>query len=84
MLQEITMSPATLLVIAAIIAWIVWAVRRLIGKGLCDCHDACDGCSKRMTSKRQECPHCDAVESMILNMEASLEASDKQQMRAER
>lgn len=33
----------TLLLLALIVAWAVWAVRRIAGRGLCDCGDHCSG-----------------------------------------
>lgn len=58
-MQELTMTPATVIILILIAAWAVWAVRRLFFRGLCDCHgdgkkkgeggcsscSACHGCS---------------------------------------
>ena len=40
-MQELTMTPSTVVLLILIAAWAVWAVRRLFFRGLCDCH----GCS---------------------------------------
>lgn len=37
-MQELTMTPATVVLLLFILAWAVWAVRRLFFRGLCDCH----------------------------------------------
>ena len=44
MLQEIAITPATVVVVALVAAWAAWAVRRLARRGLCDCSDKCGGC----------------------------------------
>ena len=79
MLQELTITPSTIIVLAVVLLCAIWAVRRLFKKGLCDCHDGCEGCSgrKKKFSGKSDCSHCGAVESMISNMEASLKSTDK-------
>lgn len=42
-MQEFAMNPVTLLILLAIVAGAVLAVRRLAHRGLCDCGDHCDG-----------------------------------------
>ena len=37
-MQELTMTPTTVVLLLFILAWAVWAVRRLFFRGLCDCH----------------------------------------------
>ena len=37
-MQELTMTPATVVLMVPIAAWAVWAVRRMFFRGLCDCH----------------------------------------------
>lgn len=46
-MQELTWSPATVVLLLVIIAGIVLAVRRLFRRGLCDCNDHCgdEGCA---------------------------------------
>lgn len=79
MLQELTITPSTIVLIAAIGAFAVLAVRRMLKKGLCDCHDGCEGCfgKKKGLCGKGACSHCGAVESMMSKMEASLGPSDK-------
>jgi hypothetical protein len=60
-MQEITLNPVTVILLAVIIAWAVWAVRRILGKGLCDCHSGCEGCSK---SKKKKCPSVEMAEKL--------------------
>lgn len=45
MLQEIAITPATVVVVALVAAWAAWAILRLARRGLCDCADKCGGCS---------------------------------------
>ncbi len=35
------MTPATAVLLAGIVAWAVWAIRRMTHRGLCDCGDHC-------------------------------------------
>lgn len=79
MLQELTITPSTIVLVAVIMAFAVLAVRRMLKKGLCDCHDGCEGCSskKKGLNGKSACPHCGAVESMVSKMEASLGPFDK-------
>lgn len=37
-MQELTMTPATVAILLVILAWAIWAVRRLFFRGMCDCH----------------------------------------------
>lgn len=69
MLQEIAITPATVVLMLLIAAWVVWAVRRVLGRGMCDCHDHCGdgGCC----GKRGGCGGCGAVGEMVKNMEAT-------------
>ena len=79
MFQELTITPSTIILVAVILACAILAVRRMLKKGLCDCHDGCEGCSKKKKAFRSkgECSHCGAVQSMVSNMESSLESSKK-------
>lgn len=79
MLQELAITPSTIVLIVLILACVVLAVRRMLRRGLCDCHDGCEGCTgKKMGScGKGACSRCEAVESMVSNIEASLKTSDK-------
>ncbi len=63
-MQEIVMSPATLLVLLAIVAGAVLAVRRLVRRGLCDCDDhrgeGCRGC-RGCPGDASSCPAADSL-----------------------
>ena len=68
----------TIVLLAIVAAWTVWAVRRLIGRGMCDCHDSCDGCSAKALGKVASdgeggCACCSAADDMVARMEASLQ-----------
>ncbi len=76
MLQDLTITPSTVVILAIVIVLVIWAVRRLVKKGLCDCHDGCDGCSDKKSKGGSACPHCGAAETMVSNMENSLKKSD--------
>ena len=65
------MTPATVVIVLAVLAWAAWAVRRLLDRGMCDCGDKCDGCSSN-GSKSSACSHCGAAEDMVARMESSL------------
>ena len=43
---EMGLTPATVVIAALVLLWAVWAVRRLRGRGLCDCHDHDGGGAK--------------------------------------
>lgn len=78
MFQELTITPSTIVLIVAIFACVVWAVRRMLKKGLCDCHDGCEGCSsKKKFRSKGPCSRCNAADSMVANIEKALESSDK-------
>lgn len=62
-MQELGVTPSTLILLAIVIACAVLAIRRLRKRGLCDCNDRCSGCS--------ECPSCKAAESMVVHMDHS-------------
>ena len=74
MLQELTLTPATIVIALLVIAWAVWAVRRLTKRGMCDCGDKCDGCSKRGAKNhaKSACKGCSAADDMVARMESSL------------
>lgn len=79
MLQELTITPSTAIVLVVILLCAILAVLRLFRRGLCDCHDGCEGCSgkKKKLHGKSECSHCGAAESMVSNMEVLLKPSDK-------
>ena len=79
MLQEFTLTPATIVIAVLVIAWVVWAIRRLTRRGMCDCGDKCDGCSHKVrsagankASASAACSHCSAADDMVARMESSL------------
>lgn len=63
-MQELQMSPATVVILLMVLAAVIWAMRRLCRKGMCDCSDHCDGCG----SKKESCSGCRAAENMTDNM----------------
>lgn len=68
-MQDLVMTPGTLLALAVIVAWAVWAIRRMTTRGLCDCGDHCGdgGCSSGCS-----CSGCGAAEKMVADMSNSL------------
>lgn len=79
MLQELAITPSSIVLIVLILVCVVLAVRRMLKKGLCDCHDGCEGCTgkKIKSCGKGACSRCEAVESMFSNIEASLKPPDK-------
>ena len=67
MIVPLELTPATVVVGLLIVAAMVWAVRRLTRRGLCDCKDHCGSAS---------CSHCGAVDRMVKDMEQAAKASD--------
>lgn len=69
MLVPIEITPATILVAVAVIVLVVLAFRRLIVRGMCDCHDHCGdgagGC--------EGCKGCSAAADMVRKMEQAAE-----------
>ena len=67
----------TLVLLALIVAWAVWAVRRIAGRGLCDCGDhcgdgGCSGCASCASrGSGDACVGCSAAEKMVAQMEAA-------------
>lgn len=66
-MQELAMTPSTVVLLVVIAALAVLAVRRLLIRGACDCNDHCGGSCHSMKSG---CG-CGAVEDMMKNMEAA-------------
>lgn len=58
-------TPATVILLIIIAVGVVFAVRRLVRRGMCDCDDHCgdSGCAKK------GCSHCSAAEDMVKNMD---------------
>lgn len=63
-MQDLQLTPATIILLVIIAACVVWAVRRLIKKGMCDCSDHCDGCGSE-----KGCSSCKAAEDMAKKLE---------------
>ena len=70
-MRELVLNPVTVLLLLAIVACAVLAVRRMLRRGLCDCNDHCDtGCSGCAG-----CPHGDGAAPRCATMAASLRAA---------
>ena len=67
MIQELEITPATVILVLIIIALAVLAIRRMTRRGLCDCHDdKCEGgCA------------CGSVDKMVANMERAMQDASK-------
>lgn len=55
-MQDLTFTPSTAIILLVVAALVVLAVRRMVRKGLCDCHgdggcSGCSGCSHGAASK---------------------------------
>lgn len=63
----------TIVLLALIVAWAVWAVRRIMGRGLCDCGDHCGdgGCSSCSSCSSGSCAGCSAADKMVADMGAA-------------
>ena len=70
MLLPFEINVPTLVVLALIVAWAVWAVRRLTGRGLCDCGDHC-GDGTGTACSHGSCSGCSAAEKMVADMDKS-------------
>lgn len=64
MLLPIEINAPTLVVLALISAWAVWAVRRIVGRGLCDCNDHCGDAA----CGHGGCSGCSTAEKMVADM----------------
>lgn len=62
-MQELALTPATVILLAVIIVLAVLAVRRLLKRGACDCSDHCGG------SCHEGKGGCGAVADMVKKME---------------
>ncbi len=72
MLLGMEFNLSTVVVLLLIVAWAIWAVRRLWRNGMCDCHsdDPRGGCSGGCSG----CCGCSAAANMVADMNA---AADK-------
>lgn len=63
-MQELALTPATIILLLAIIGCALLAIRRLHKRGMCDCNDhGCEGCSKCSGG----CKGCDhALKDVVL------------------
>ena len=67
----------TIVLLALIVAWAVWAVRRIVGRGLCDCGDhcgdsgcgSCSSCASR--GKNGACASCSVADKMVADLKAA-------------
>lgn len=67
MLLSLDMTPATVVVGLVVAALAVLAVRRLMKRGICDCHDHCG--DKPAGGGCAGCSGCGAVDAMVADME---------------
>ena len=68
-MREIIFTPSTIVMLAGLVAWAVWAVRRMTNRGLCDCSDKCgDGCGGSCSAG---CA-CSAAEKMVADLDKAL------------
>ena len=63
-MAELEMTPATIIIGLIIIALVIFAIYRLLTKGLCDCKE----CSHESAS----CSGCNAVDKMLADMERAV------------
>ncbi len=66
-MQDLNLTPATVIILLVILACVVLAVRRLVRRGLCDCNDHCEA--------KKHChgaDSCSVANKMIKDMEKSL------------
>lgn len=67
----------TIVLLALIVAWAVWAVRRIAGRGLCDCNDkcgegGCSGCSSCASrGSASACASCSVADKMVADFGAA-------------
>ncbi|WP_165247771.1 hypothetical protein [Adlercreutzia sp. ZJ141] len=59
MIQPLDISVGTVVVLVVVAAWVIWAVRRLFFRGMCDCHDQCSATSSDDVGRRRvSCGGC--------------------------
>jgi len=64
---SLDITPATVIIGVVIIALVVFALRRLRKRGMCDCKDC---------NEKGSCSRCDAVDKMIADMEDAANRED--------
>lgn len=70
---EMELTPATVVIAALVLLWAVWAVRRLRGRGLCDCHDHCgDASGHGGSGSCAGCAGCGAAERMVADLDRAM------------
>ena len=76
---EMGLTPATVVLAALVLLWAVWAVRRLRGRGLCDCHDHDGGGAKGRAGGLgcSGCSGCGAADRMVAEMDRRLQESGR-------
>lgn len=73
-MEELTMTPATVILLIVILACVVLAVHRLVKRGMCDCSDHCEGCGHKSkgaasdASAPSSCACCQAADDMVKKM----------------
>lgn len=79
-MQDVVLTPGTVVVAALLVAWAVWAVRRIAGRGLCDCGDHCGdgGCSGSCSGCASSCG-CAVADKMVADAGRALDKSGKPQ-----
>lgn len=60
------LTPSTVVVLLLIVVAMVWAVRRITRRGLCDCKDHCGS---------KACSKCGAADRMVKEMEEAAKSS---------
>lgn len=72
---DMNFSTAVVLLILAVL--VVLAVRRMVGRGLCDSGGSCEGCHGGSagggcgSGSHGGCPSCSAVDKMVADMESA-------------
>ncbi len=72
-MKELVLTPGTVVMLACVAAWAVWAVRRITHRGLCDCSDHCgDGDACGAGCSRGSCGGCGVADRLAEGMARSL------------
>lgn len=69
-MEELVITPSTVVLLAIILVGVVFAVRRLVRRGPCDCGDHCGEGGCHGGAKRSSC--CAAADKMVEDMNARL------------
>ncbi len=73
MLQELTITPSTIVIVALVLVGAFFAVRRIVRRGLCDCGDGCDSCDACSHKKgSRSCKTCAAADEMVKNIDKAV------------